>query len=737
MKVLKRILTIIVIVIVLAIAGGMIFLNSVKTRALPDYNATIDLEKLTSPVSVFRDSLGIPHIYAENEEDLYRTVGYVMAQDRMWQMDLLRRITTGRLSEVLDPGLVEADMLFRALEFTKKSRQVISQTDPDILRGMEAFTDGVNQYITQNQKKLSFEFTMLGYKPDPWELEHSYNLVGYMAWDLSSGWSTDMALYKIQQVVSDTLFRELLPDMNLQDIPVFPEYMSSDNTLELQSAMSDAIGIIDKLGLQVFEASNNWAVSGEKSETGMPIMANDMHLGLNAPGIWYQMHQVIEGKLNVTGVALPGAPFIVAGHNEDIGWGMTNVTVDDLDFYLETINPADSNQYLLDGQWQDMRIVKEEIAVKGADEPVVRINRFTHRGPVVSEFKGIKDKVMSARWQGNGVSNEIRTIYQLNRAGNWVEFRDAVKTFTSVSQNIVYADRFGNIGLQTSAGVPIRHSGGILVYPGDTSLYDWQGTVPFEELPNSYNPECGYVSSANNKTVDEDYPYYIGTWFSLPWRIGRIREMLEEKEVFGTEDFKRMLRDQHSHFAMLMTPLYLDALQDHASGEYKSAYEALADWDYDMQASSAAALIFEIMFLELNKAMFEDELGDHYRQLAYNAIAKNLVEKTRVTGQSLWCDNVNTPDQMESFHDNIRTAFQQSMDTLTSMYGPEVSSWEWGQLHSVALMHPLGEVSIIEKLFKVNRGPYPIGGSSHTVCPYSYPKGKNFIADHGASERHI
>ena len=384
-----------------------------------------------------------------------------------------------------------------------------------------------------------------------------------------------------------------------------------------------------------------------------------------------------------------------------------------------------------------MRIVKEEIAVKGEEEPAIRINRFTHRGPVVSEFKGVTDKVISASWQGNEFSNELRTAHMLNRAGNWEDFREALKTFNSVNQNVVYADRFGNIGLQTSAGVPIRHSGGILVYPGDTSLYDWQGTVPFEELPNSYNPECGYVSSANNKTVDEDYPYYIGTWYSLPWRIGRIREMLEEKEVFGTEDFKRMLRDQHSHFAMLMTPLYLDALQDHASGEYQSAYEALADWDYDMQASSAAALIFEIMFLELNKAMFEDELGDQYRELAYNTIAKNLVEKTRVTGQSLWCDNVNTPDQMESFHDNIRTAFQQSMDTLTSMYGPEVSSWEWGQLHSVALMHPMGGVSIVEKLFKVNRGPFPIGGSSHTVCPYSYPKGNSFIADHGASERHI
>ncbi len=625
MKILKRILTIIVIVIVLAIAGGMIFLSSVKTRALPDYNAAYDLEHLSAPVTVFRDSLGIPHIYADNEEDLYRTVGYVMAQDRLWQMDLLRRITTGRLSEVLDPGLVEVDLLYRALEFTKKSRKVIAQTDPDILRGMEAYTDGINQYINRNLKKLPFEFTMLGYKPDPWELEHSFNLVGYMAWDLSSGWYTDMDLYKIQQAVSDTLFSELLPDMKFQGIPVFPEYMSSDNTLELESGMSAAIEIIDELGLQVFEASNNWAVSGEKSETGMPIMANDMHLSLNAPGIWYQMHQVIEGKLNVTGVALPAAPYIVAGHNEDIGWGMTNMTVDDLDFYLETINPADSNQYLLDGQWQDMRIVKEVIQVKGAEEPVVRFNRFTHRGPVVSEFKGVSDKVISARWQGNEMSNEIRSLYLLNRAGNWEEFRDAVKSFTSVSQNIVYADRNGNIGLQTCAGVPIRHSGGILVYPGDTSLYDWQGVVPFEELPNSYNPECGYVSSANNKTVDEDYPYYIGTWFPLPWRIGRIREMLDEKEVFGTEDFKRMLRDQHSHFAMYMTPLYLDALQDYASGEYQSAYEVLAEWDYDMQASSSAALIFEIMFMELNRAMFEDELGDDYRQLAYNDIAKNLI----------------------------------------------------------------------------------------------------------------
>ncbi|MEN8201421.1 MAG: penicillin acylase family protein [Bacteroidota bacterium] len=739
MKTFKRIITLILILILVALIGGIFYLNHLKTRAVPDFNKDVDLENLTEKVTVYRDSLGIPHIYAKNEEDLYRTVGYVMAQDRMWQMDLLRRITEGRLSEVLDPGLVNADQLFRALDFRTKSEMVLSRLDSGVLASLEAYSDGINQYIEQHQKKLPFEFAMLGYKPEPWEPIHTANLIGYMAWDLSSGWNTDMALYKLQQVLSDELFNELLPDMNYHSMPVFPKYMTSDKNLELQSHMSDVVEIIEELGLQVFEASNNWAVSGKKSETGMPIMANDMHLGLMAPGIWYQIHQVVDGTLNVTGVALPGAPFIIAGHNEDISWGMTNVAVDDLDFYLETINAADSNQYLLDGDWIDMKLVEEKIAVKGQDEPVVRVNRFTHRGPVVSQFRGVRERVISARWQGNEYSNEVRSTYLLNRAKDWSDFRDAVKTFNSVSQNIVYADCKGNIGLQTSAGIPVRREGGILIYPGDTSLYDWLGSVPFEELPFSYNPECGYVSSANNKTVDETYPYYIGSWFALPHRIGRIREMLEEKEVLGTDDYKRMLRDQASHFARDFVPTYLDALEGNTDGIYKEAQQVLGAWDYHLDASSSAALISEILWIELNRSLFHDELGNelHLLLLQNDIITKNLINRIRITGESGWCDNIHTPGVKETFYDNIESAFHQTVDTLSALFGPDPAGWQWGDLHKVSLMHPMGSVAIVDKLFKVNRGPYPIGGSSHTVCPYSYPIGKSFIANHGASERHI
>ncbi|MEN8155918.1 MAG: penicillin acylase family protein [Bacteroidota bacterium] len=739
MKTVKRILAIVLVVVVLALAAGMIFLNNLKTRAVPDYNRDVDLENLTEEVTVFRDSLGIPHIYAANEQDLYRTVGYVMAQDRLWQMDLMRRITTGRLAEVLDPGLVGADQLFRALQFSKKSELVISKTDPEILACLEAFSDGVNQYIGQHQKRLPFEFTMLGYKPEPWELVHTFNLIGYMHWDLASGWKDDMALYKLRKVLDEACFKELIPDKDHQPSWVYPDDMASKEPLELQSNMDDAIGIVEELGLQVFLASNNWAVSGTRSKTGMPMLANDMHLGLMAPGIWYQIHQVVEGSVNVTGVALPGCPYVIAGHNEDIGWGWTNLYVDDTDFYLETIHPGDSNQYRLDGQWKEMEVIEESIRVKGEENPVTRVNRFTHRGPVVSKFKDVNDRIISMRWTGTQYSNEMRAVHLLNRASNWDEFREAVSTFY-VGQNGVYADRFGNIGLQTVAAVPIRPEGdGISIYPGDTSRYDWTGQVPFDQLPNSFNPECGYVSSANNRTVGDDYPYYIGTWYDLPYRVERIREMLDEQELHGADDFGRMIRDPKSLLAQKLTPAWLVALKEHTEGVYRSAYELLEQWDYNMEAGSPAAMIFDVMWFELHKTMFRDELEKelYLQLLGSNSISWNLMNRVGITGESAWCDDITTPGIRETYHDNIRTAFHQTVDTISVMFGEDPQSWQWRELHQVSLMHPLGSVDIVERIFKVNRGPYPVGGSFHTVYRYSYPIGQSYISKFGAAQRHI
>ena len=738
MKLFRRILQAILLLIIVAIISGTIFLNHLKKRAIPDYGEPVNLENLQEEVTVYRDSLAIPHVYAKNEQDLYRVVGYLTAQDRLWQMDLRRRITMGRLSEIFGPDMISADQMFRAFDFSGKSRRVLAQTDPEILRCLEAYTDGVNQFINKNRKNRPFEFTMLGYRPEPWTTIHTANLIGYMAWDLTSGWNTDMTLHKLSAILSDTLLQELTPRMDIHRTKVFPGTLPNEELLTMESPMEEAVKAIEKLGLQVFRASNNWAVSGKKSKTGMPLLANDMHLGFMSPGIWYQMHQVVEGELNVTGVVLPGQPYVICGHNEEIAWGMTNLTVDNLDFYLETINPEDSGQYRLNGRWLDMRTEKEVIRLDNGDS-VERVNRFTHRGPVVSRFKGLDDQVITARWIGTDYSNELRSVHLFNRASNWEEFRDAASTFIAVSQNIVYADRQGNIGLQAAGGVPIRQGNGISIYPGDTTQYDWEGIVPFEELPYSYNPENGMVSSANNRTVGEDYPHYIGSWYSLPNRINRIREMLNAREKLGIEDFRAMHSDQLSAFARKLTPVLLEATHNRMEGTSKEALELLKAWDYRMDKDAPQPLIYEQFFIELIRALYRDELGEEHfpMMLQQNIFSRYHIYRLAETGTSAFCDNVETEGTVETFTDNLQQAFAAAVDPLNNRLEGEPASWQWGDLHTFTLKHPMGGVAIVNRIFNTNKGPYPADGSFHTVAPFSYPLGSGYGVTHGASQRHI
>ena len=742
MKTFRRILLAVILLIAVVAVVGMLVLNNIRNRAIPDYAENMDLDNLTEEVTVIRDSLAIPHVYAQNEEDLYRVVGYITAQDRLWQMDLMRRITTGRLSEIFGEDMLTADQMFRAFGFSQKSEKVLKETDPEIVKCLNAYTDGVNQFIEKNQKKLSFEFALLGYKPEKWTVVHTTNLIGYMAWDLTSGWSADMAIYKIAQVVDEALLKELMPwDNDFKTRYVFPDYMEEHPRLVENTTLEQTVHTIDKLGLQVFEGSNNWAVSGEKSETGMPLLANDMHLGFMSPGIWYQMHHVVEGKLNVTGVVLPGQPYVICGHNEDIAWGMTNLTVDNLDFYLETVNPEDTNQYKLNGRWVDMRIEEEQIRVKGADEPVARTNRFTHRGPVVSTFKGVKDKTISARWIGTDYSNELRSVHLFNRAANWEEFREAAKTFIAVSQNIVYADKEGNIGLQTAGGVPVRPGDHVMIYPGDTTLYDWseKDIVPFESLPYTYNPESGMVSSANNRTVGDNYPYYIGTWFSLPNRINRIREMLEEPDQHSVESFQQMHSDQLSAFARRLTPVYIDVLTGKVEGVAEEALAELRNWDYQMDKCLSAPLIYEQTYLELMRALYHDELGEELfpQMLGSSILARYHIYTLAETMESGWCDDISTPDKTETFSDNILAAFTSAVDTLVKAGGEDVNNWKYGDFHTITIEHPMGGVEIVKNLFDPNLGPYATGGSFHTVAPFSYPMDDPYHVNHGASQRHI
>jgi len=734
MKTTKRIFSILIIVILLLVVVGFVMLHRVKNGALPDYDKNVKIEGLSSEVTILRDTYGIPHIYAENEADLYRAVGYAMAQDRLWQMDLLRRVTQGRLSEILGKDQVNTDLLMRALRIQEKSEKILANSSPEVLQALDAFSDGVNQYM--EHCSLPPEFLVLRYKPESWQPVHSINLIGYMSWDLTSGWGTEMLLNQLKGVISEAELADLIPDSLQHKTAIYRDFHSP--VINVGETLLSAGENLENLGAQVFYGSNNWAVSGSKSRTGKPLLANDMHLGLFAPGIWYQMHQNVKGKLNVTGLVLPGQPFVIAGHNDSIAWGMTNVMVDDLDFYAEKLN-EDSTKYLLDGVWKDL-LIKTEIIKTKEGEKITKTLRFTHRGPIVNQFKKESNTPISIHWLGNEMSNEIRSVFLLNRAQNWHEFRNAVSTFKAVSQNIVYADVAGNIGLQCSAGVPIRAGNPIMVYPGDSSKYDWQGLVPFEALPFEFNPARGYVSSANNKTVPNDYPYYISYWFATSDRIDRIREMLEAKPELGIEDFEAMHSDVTSKKAQLFTPVFVSALEKDSSlnDSEKTALKLLENWNFELTRESQAASVFEILFRKVCENLIRDDLDSNQFKsvMGQRMLLENLMLNILPPQKSEWVDDKTTPE-IETYEDIVARSLKGTVAELTSTLGPDSNNWHWGKIHTFTISHPLGVVNVLNKLLNLNRGPFEMPGSYHTVCPYSYSYNNLYKVNHGASHRHI
>lgn len=739
MKILKRTLQILLILIIIVFVAGWFFIRNISRRALPDYNADVVLKGLTADVEVYRDKFGVPHVYAETEHDLYMAVGFLLAQDRLWQMDLLRRVTLGRLSEIFGESFVETDLLLRALRYTRKSMHLLEVSEPEVTDAIKAFADGVNQYIEAHPKSLPVEFAILGYKPEPWEPYHSLNLIGYMAWDLKAGWS-ELLLEKIKGVTDSAHMVEILPDMSVYKSFVYPEFDTDMKSSSVVSDLMELTGKLNDLGVEIFSGSNNWAVSGEKSATGKPLLANDMHLSLNIPGIWYQMHQIVKGKLDVTGVVLPGQPLIICGHNEKIAWGMTNTYVDNMDFYLEKINPSDSNQYLYLDEWKNFEAEQELIAIKGGDTVLKEI-RFNHRGPVISGFKGFENETITMHWVGDEFSNEMRTVYLLNRAGNWDEFKKALRTFRSISQNIVYADQEGNIELFCAAGIPVRERNEVFgILPGWTDEYNWKGMVPFEELPNSYNPQNGFVSSANNKTVDETYPYHISNWYALPYRIDRIRELLAEKEKLSVDDFRDIQLDQKSKMAIHFQPRLFEALGklDGLSGLQQQCMHLIESWDGVMGQTSPEAAIFETFYIKLRKNLFSDELGKELFEnlITIPTIIRPAVYRILERNKSVWADDITT-EEIETLTDIYVRSFLDAVDELRHKLGDDPLKWEWGSLHQITLKHPLSSARILDRVFSLNRGPCKVGGSFHTVSPYTYPADDPSQVNHGSSHRHI
>jgi len=744
-------LIVLVLVLVIAVAalaiGGFVAVRS----PFPDTDGELELAGLNETVHVYRDEFGVPHIYAFNEHDLYFAQGYVHAQDRFWQMEFWRHIGQGRISEIVGEAGLEQDRFIRTVGWNRMAQAAtdyVAQEAPETMAFLEAYSAGVNAYLAEQGDDVSLNRRILALSGEPWEIEpwEPLDSIGWsivMSWDLGGNWSDERDRAALIREVGEATAASILPPYPFEERPVIAptDLLSNRGELDLEPAGegsrllpagvdwsrvdTEIAGTPPQIGLAMGSTavgSNNWVVSGEHTATGLPLLANDPHLGIQMPSIWYEIGLHAPG-MNVAGFSFAGVPGVIIGHNDYIAWGVTNVGPDVQDLYIERVNPSNPNQYEYMGEWQEMEVITERILVNGG-EPVELPVRITRHGPILNEVVDGESDVLALRWTAQEPNAIFHAFMRLNRARNYEEFRAALRYFDVPAQNFVYADVEGNIAYQMPGRIPIRGEGmGLVPVPGWTGEHEWEDFIPFEELPALYNPEPGYIVTANNSVVDESYPYFINYHWADGDRAQRIQEMHQQEIDAGGEltvdDMTRIQMDGK----VLLAESYIPLLQGLRSDEprVQAALERLRGWDMQADPQSVPAALFEIFYMQLAEVVMADEVGEARDVYLGNGDAQRIFFHT-IAGQpdAAWWDNVTT-DAVETREQAIMQALENTVAWFEENVGDDAEAWTWGELHTATFVsQPLGlsGIGVIERL--VNRGPYPVGGSKSAVNATSW-----------------
>ncbi len=688
-------------------------------KSMTKEKGTITLSGLKAPVHVYRDSYGIPHIVAANDHDLYMASGFVTAQDRLWQLEMIRLAVRGELSTMLGDTSRHIDRLMKTMEFYQTGQKIVSQASEQSKAILSDYVEGINQFIRQEKGKYPIEFILLNWTPHLWTPADAAAYGRVMAWELSFAWFVEWTAQEVRQKLGAAQARELFSNY----LPSWPTILSkkdleiTGNLKGFKKANSDLRTLLNNRG--TFFGSNNWVISGEKSKTGKPLLANDPHLPLANPSVWYAMQLTAPG-VNVTGFSLVGAPGIIIGHNAHLAWGFTNVMADDADFYIETVDRSDSSRYLVDGKWEKMEVHQDSVVSRSGR--VYRFQRFkTRHGPVVTDVHELMKnsrKIVSLRWTGQDISDETDAIYKMNRANNWKEFVKALRMYRSPSQNIVFADDGGNIGYWCTGAIPVRKGfTGTFPLNGATTATDWSGFIPFEQLPHVINPPEGFVATANNRVTPPGYPYYISNLWEPPARVQRIRELLTAKDKLSEVDFETIQLDVLSPFARDVTKEVLAVLdrQKAPDDTLKTVYKFLKGWDYEMRGESTAAAIFQVFLNHLLRNTFQDELGKklYHSFIEFAGIPIQDLQRFLSRRRSHWFDDVRTPEKIETKEDQIRLSLHQAFRELSGKFGSKPIKWRWDRLHRMTFRHVLGGEAMLGKILNV--GPFPLGGSLTTI----------------------
>lgn len=728
------------------ILGAVIIISYfVLDSKIPEYSGKAKVEGISNNIKIYRDKNAIPFIIAENDLDATFALGYVHAQERLFQMDISRRAGQGRLSEVLGNATLNFDKMFRTLGFEKLVKKSLPKLNPLSQKLLQAYANGVNAYIANAKGNYTFEFDVLGYQPELWKPEHSLILAKLMAWELNISWWTDIAFSNLVQKLGEEKVREILPDFDENAPTIIPSH------LKAASAITNDFYDVDKqfrkfMGLVgTHIGSNNWVVNANMSKSGKSIIANDPHLSFQAPGKF--MFSVVRSNgWNGEGFSIPGLPTFIIGKNENIAWVLTNVMADDADFYVEKFDST-KTKYMVNNKWRELNIEQDTIWVKDSD-PLIFSIKNTHRGPVVSEINVFNESDqtpssnkadVSMRWTALDVSDEIFAFASINRAKNWEDFQKGVSNFNAPGQNFVYGDNEGNIGYICGAKLPLRKTNSpTLVYDGTTDKYDWNGFVPFNKMPKLYNPASNYIASANNKTL-KDYPYHISNLWEPQSRIERITELLNAKEKHSVSDFKKYQNDFYSHYAEDLTPFILNAFGGVTIKEknLKIALSLLKQWDFIMDEKSQTPTIFNVFLQKLMKNIFLDEMGEKlFKEYIFVAnIPYRKISEMLLNENSTWWDNVITENK-ETRDIIIRNSLVETLESLEMQLGKDMALWQWMELHTVTFEHMFSANSPMLSNI-LNIGPFPIGGDGTTVFNTEYSFTKPYANKLGPALRFI
>jgi penicillin amidase len=737
--------------LIVVLLGLIAALAWYRSASQPQIDGKASLADLRASIDIVRDAEGIPHIYAQSADDAYFALGFVHAQDRLWQLELNRRIAAGRMAEILGPNAVDTDRFLRSLGVRRNAEAILANLAPDTRAALDAYAKGINAYLANRTGPLPPEFLITGAPaPAPWQPVDSIGWQTMMAWDLGGNWSQELLRMRLSQRLSLEQINAFLPPYPGDAVTPTQDYTKLYRTLAGTTQQLAAVAKIAPPSYVEGMGSNNWVLSGALSDSGKPLLANDPHLGLSAPALWYFAHMSAPG-LNVIGATLPGIPGVVLGRNDRIAWGFTNTAPDVQDLYIERINPANPKQYQTPDGWADFKLRTETIKVKG--QPDVSIDvRETRHGPVITGALPFADKApvdakkyaIAFAWTALRPDDlTLQAGIKLSKAKNWQEFVESAKDFASPQQNMVYADIDGNIGFIAPGRVPVRKPEndlkGLAPAPGWDARYDWAGFIPFDELPRQYNPASQRVITANQKIIGPDYPHFLTSEWTLPYRANRITALLDAKPRHNMNSFAQIQGDHVSLAAQELLPLLRKTAP--RSDRAKAALAALAKWNGAMEADRPEPLIFNAWMREASRRIFADELGDDlmkdfWEQRNVHQVMVNVLNNAN--GQGGWCNNTAAAADAkpQSCADLLSASLDAALADLEKRYGADTATWRWGKAHEARSEHrPFGKVAALAGLFDI-RVESP--GDTYTINVGRYnlrDEVEPFTSRHAASLR--